>query len=123
MKDDELLLVLKNEALLAEAKARGARLAYAIFYCTVARRALRGFIGNTIKIRFTNETKIAILDCVPDPEGSMESWKWCSYRGPLLHGRVILKSGKPSKVVSPLCTFDWFERGFVTLAEVPRETA
>lgn len=92
MKDDELLNALKGEALLTEARARGAKEAYEGEAIRQARRVLDEKHGVTprdrVEVHFTNGDFIY--------EYREMAWGWRE-KEPVLMGRKILKSGKLSK--------------------------
>lgn len=111
MDDRELLAALKSEMIMAAARAEGAREAYHQRAIYVAHNNL-GYIsrGKKIIIKFSGKDVMAVFDQL----------KWCSYDlddyiGPALYGRMLLKSGKPSKYTMALCSIDMVRNGCVEL--------
>lgn len=92
MKDEELLAALKGEMILTEARARGAREAYEFEALHQARDLLDEKHGITpgvrVLVHFTNGDFVY--------EYRKVAWGWLE-KEPVLMGRKILKSGKPSK--------------------------
>lgn len=102
MKDEELLAVLKNEMLLTEARALGAKEAYRTQAVVMARRAVidRGIeLGDMIVVHFHEG----------DASFKYQGVEWMiGEREPVLVGKKVLAKGNLSKVDrDPICTISY----------------
>ena len=118
MNDKELLEVLKNEMLLAEARAKGAKEAYEWKALCVARTECNLRPGDKIIIKFSDGDMLASFEDV-----KWSSYEFRGYKGPGLYGRRILKSGAKSKIQQALCTFEMLRGGHVKPANAPANAA
>lgn len=109
--DKEILEVLRREMLLSEARSDGAREAYKQKALNIAMRDCPFFSGNKVRLEFSDGFQMAVFDSI---EWS-RSWEFRDYEGPALYGRMILKSGKRSRVRQALCTADAMRAGLVKL--------
>jgi hypothetical protein len=103
MTDEELLVLLKNEATLATAKANGAHAAYREHALHIAQKKLSKaniYRGDKIRIAFTNGDQFAIF---ADVHFSIYD------KEPTLYGRFITKRGKLASIPkSELCGISYF---------------
>ena len=111
MSDKEILDALKNEMLICEARALGAQEAYKKHFLYSEIRACPFSLGQSIIVSYTDGDVRAVFCDV-----SWSSWEFNDYKGPAIFGRRILKSGKPSKVVTVLCPTSMLRNGRVSLA-------
>ena len=111
MSDKEILDALKNEMLICKARAIGAEEAYKKNFLYAEIRVCPFRRGDRIIISYTDKDVCAVFYDV-----SWSDWEFNDYKGPAIFGRRILKSGKPSKVVTVLCPTSMLRNGRVNLA-------
>jgi len=111
MDNKELLEVLKNEMLLAKARAEGTREAYERKAVDIAWDDCKFRHNDKIFIKFSDGDKFAFFDKIKWSE-----YSFIDYEGPALYGWFALKNGTKSKTYGAICTIDMVRSGHVKIA-------